>query len=760
MIRMLRTSFLCTLVLAISFNMSGQVSRSNDHNVDGEFYFGTHLFRSPMPPMAELKNDLDNLKKNGFNLIKIQTQWAIDEPNEGKYDFSRYEEIIQYAQKLGLKIYLGLTLEHAPAWLFSKYPSVRMVGKNGVPVKYEATYTLPADGKPGPCFYHPVAAERQKRYIQAIVKALGKYENIVVWNTWQEIGLWSESTAGISVDYSEYSIRYFKDWLKNKYGNLQQLNNAWATNFSDWIDVGPNRQSYLGTKQDIDWKYFMDNIYVTGILKNRYAIIKSADPLKRTVFAHKSSPAIASTMDWEYAKSQDFLGSSSYPAWFPFNKWDDVVANGTKNNWYPTCLTEMWNSMALNFDYLHSANTQGKPLWAAEFQGGPVSASFQKGRVPSPDDIRRWMLTAIGSGVTTISFWVTRSEIMANEDNGFGLLDSEGETTPRFDEAARVGKALLKHKDLFSTPALKTARVGIIVNQDNFDFTSTYFSTGQHLLYSTRGWYKMLWDLGIPVDFVSITDINSQTPGQYKALILPFPISLSDTKAQLLETYVMEGGNLISEGSPGRMNENGISQRGEMSPRLRKLFDVRQTSFKMIDEPGSGTRWMPDQRGWGERLGFKKLAGTGILLNQSINPNFYVQFFEVGQSKAILKYDDEVAGAVNSVGKGKAWIFGSFIGHCGTAYADQANLSFVKKLMEECGVVSDYKGKLLLRKRIGSKKEAWIFTNNTDKEVTETVSVEGWSNVTELLGAPIQRSGNTVNLTVSPLDVKVLIFQQ
>jgi len=35
------------------------------------FPFGSHLCREPMPPMAELKADMANLKRHGFNLVKL-----------------------------------------------------------------------------------------------------------------------------------------------------------------------------------------------------------------------------------------------------------------------------------------------------------------------------------------------------------------------------------------------------------------------------------------------------------------------------------------------------------------------------------------------------------------------------------------------------------------------------------------------------------------------------------------------------------------
>ena len=86
------------------------------------FPFGSHLCREPMPPMAELKHDMEILKKNGFNLVKLQEHWMVDEPLEGQYDFSRYEELIAHAERLDMGVYLGLTCEQAPGWLYRKHP--------------------------------------------------------------------------------------------------------------------------------------------------------------------------------------------------------------------------------------------------------------------------------------------------------------------------------------------------------------------------------------------------------------------------------------------------------------------------------------------------------------------------------------------------------------------------------------------------------------------------------------------------------------
>ena len=67
-------------------------------NLPPTFLMGSHLCRYPMPSAKEMLADMDNLKKHGFNLIKLQTHWAVDEPLEGKYEFNRYDSLLQHAK--------------------------------------------------------------------------------------------------------------------------------------------------------------------------------------------------------------------------------------------------------------------------------------------------------------------------------------------------------------------------------------------------------------------------------------------------------------------------------------------------------------------------------------------------------------------------------------------------------------------------------------------------------------------------------------
>lgn len=745
-------------------NKNLSTDTSNFNILQEQFLLGSHLCREPMPPMDELKKDMMILKQKGFNLIKLQEHWAIDEPEEGHYNFSKYEELISYAKELGMYVYIGLTCEQAPSWLYKKYPECRMVGRNGLPIVYEAQNTMPADGKPGPCFDHPGAMEAQNKFITNLVQTLGKYDNVLVWNTWQEVGYWSERLVGQPVCYCENTLKSFHGWLMERYKTLDSLNSEWKTNYTRWENISPNRnyKQQFTLPQDVSWNYFMENTKITNTLRERAEVIRQADKMHRPVFCHLGDWNYGSGKDWNYARSQDFLGSSSYPAsnWGEFNDWDDVGFTNSENlNKYESLLDEMWRMLALRFDFLRSSNQPGYPIWAAEFQGGPVSTGFHKGRVPTAEDIRRWMLTVIGSGGNAISFWVTRAEIMASESNGFSLLDSEGDSTERLDEASRIGRALIKHSDLFAKPSQTSSNVAILVDEHNSQFCQSMLSGGNNLEYSTRGWHRLLWDEGIPVDFIEASHLDEIKINQYNAIIMPFPLSISDEVINQLAEYVSKGGNLISEAGVTRYDKNTFCVRGEISMAASELFGVKQSGFTMVREPDNGHRWSPYARSWGEFLDAASLNGVNDLNGYSTMANVYLQTFKCKGSVPVLKYNDLVAGTVMPQGIGKAWLLGTFIGHNGTAYRNKFTPQFVKKLMKICNIVPEHDGELRIRKRIVTGKEAWIVTNPTNHPVTERLILnKEWSHASDLFDKELKIENKTIEVSLGSLDVSVIIL--
>ena len=128
------------------------------------FPFGTHIYREPSLPLEQLREDMPLLKHLGFNMVKIQESWAIDEQREGEVDLSKVLRVVSDARDHGLRVYFGVTMEQAPAWLWQKYPDAYLVYNTGEQHYDQLQYVIPADGKPGPCWHHPERTRRRHSF--------------------------------------------------------------------------------------------------------------------------------------------------------------------------------------------------------------------------------------------------------------------------------------------------------------------------------------------------------------------------------------------------------------------------------------------------------------------------------------------------------------------------------------------------------------------------------------------------------------------
>jgi len=702
------------------------------------------------------------IKRLGFNTVKLQESWCIDEKREGEVDLSRVEALIEEAEKLGLYIYFGVTMEQAPAWLWRKYSDCRMVYSTGEKHEDPTQYLLPADGKPGFCWDHPGARESALKFIAEVARRLGKYDNILVWNVWQEVGFWPMRNipGSLGFCYCPYTLAEFRKWLMEKYGDLNELNKAWRTGYGEWEEVEPPR-IFPAVPSWIDWRYFMDDVYLSKVIRWKAEAFRRNDPKHRPVMCHVASPTIGSGSTWRYAAEVEEFGSSCYPAWSPFHAWDYGCPQRGESVPYELAVVQEVENIAMVYDYVRSSLKPGGVLWAAEFQGGPIATYLHLGRTPSPEDIRRWVLTALSSGVQALSFWNHRAEIFWLEAYGFGLLDSKGESTPRAEEAGQLAKALNKHPELFRLSRVEQSQVAIIVDEDLWHFTQATGDASMHLSFTIRGIYKMLWESAVWVDFVEASLASFEELEKYKAIIFPFPLSMSEEVFRKLEKYVSSGGILISEPCPGRYDRFGFARADELIEGAEELFGVEHESLQLCHEPVKPPRWTPVERSYGEIRSSTRFEGTGLFKGRSVLANLYVETFKCKTAKPILTCDDKIAGTVNCYGDGRAYLIGTLIGHGYAAFKDQSTRDFLVHLLKLENILPEMCNGLAIRRRTYKDDEIRFLINMTSKPHIGILEEETeFSKVEDLLGDPVERGSGKIKVEVKPFSVRCVIFER
>ena len=720
------------------------------------FPYSAHIYREPHLPLEELRRDLPILKRLGFTMIKIQEVWGYGEVHQGQIDLSNVSQVVSDARQNNLQVYFGVTMENPPMWLWKKFPDAVMVYANGEP-RYDPTpYVLPSDGKPGPCWHHPEAREAGVRFIEAVGREIGKYDNIYVWNVFQEINFGQLQPGPLGVCYCHNTLAAFRVWLRTRYASLNELNATWRSAYGDWEEIEPPR-STPKVPPAIDWRYFMDDVYLAFSLKWKADAFRRSDPSHRPILAHMGGIVTGSPREWRYAEELDVLGSSCYPDWRGPTKWD--FDHGTIEDplTASTQARQQVEDILMHFDHLRSAKPDGQ-IWTAELQGGPITEGLNRRSVPSVEDIRRWVLACLAAGSRGICFWNHRPEIFWEEGYGFSLLDWGSDTSARAEEAGRISTALNRNVELFAKGDHPEPAVAIVLNEDSFHWAEcSLHDVEEHFQYTIAGIWKSLWRQGITTGFIESAAVPADA-SVIKALILPFPLTLGSKEIQALTKYVRSGGTLIAEACPGRFDTYGMGFEGAMAPGVTELFGARNEGVFLIREPGKGAKWTSPEYGLPDSREYRDLATVGDFVHGSVFPAFYLQTYTLTTAQALLMYGSEVAGCVNKLGAGKTYLAGTLLGHAGPAYNDWRNGEFLAAILTRAGVTSDRAGKLNRRRRILGSSAAWFFFNFTDKSIEESVPMEGFKRAHDLLGDDLPAANGVFRVKVASRDITCVVL--
>ena len=206
-----------------------------------------HYFRVPR---EDWKYRLKLLREAGANCVGTYAPWIVHEPAEGKicFDDCAGRELTAYLQfckeedmpvivRPGPYQYSELVWGGLPDWLIKGYPEIMAATVDGKPMA------------PGTVSYlHPVFLKKAREYYRAINRIIKQFlvENggtvcmVQPDNELTGVHIWSGSldynpvTMGFGTDNGRYP-----QWLLNKYGSIEELNQAYNRSYPSFAEVYP-----------------------------------------------------------------------------------------------------------------------------------------------------------------------------------------------------------------------------------------------------------------------------------------------------------------------------------------------------------------------------------------------------------------------------------------------------------------------------------------------------------------------------------------
>lgn len=505
----------------------------------GQLFVGTN-YQSVDRSDEQIKRDIARMKQSGFKVVRVgDLSWDHFEPAEGKFDFKTFDWMMDQMQAAGLKVILDIPGQPAPIWLHHKYPGVDIVTQNGVQLDPAERYM---DNISDPDYKRLLA-----RLADTLTKRYAKHPALFA------IGYNNEIGNGF-ISYSEADRLRFIGWLKKKYGSIEALNKAWASqrwsrHLNTWDEVRlPYAEGPGPFERQLDLRRYWSDVTI-GTLRDLEAIREKNTPDK---------PAISNLWDSAGRKGFDYLST-----------YRDYVSYGAMG-FYPG------EPLGAAFEATMMKGSLPTPIWFNEFTAGGGGYYGTKGRA------RMWAHFGLLIGAQAALAWTYHSHHGGEEQALFGLVDHDDRPSWKLGEFATIAQEFSKLEKL-GFPRMTQPKVAIAYSFDNIiasepkgpsNTVKQYINTPY--LKQAHNAYEPLFKDNIDV---AVINIGHEDLSRYSLVIVPGLYLLDQAAADNLRGFVAGGGTAVMTAYSAKVNEHNQWFDTSLPGRLTDVFGLRTNEF-------------------------------------------------------------------------------------------------------------------------------------------------------------------------------------
>lgn len=167
-------------------------------------------------PALDLDRDLDLMSAAHFTVIRVgESVWSTWEPRDGEFDLDWLLPTMDGAHARGIHVILGTPTYAIPPWLWTKHPEIAGEPATGRPQGW--------GGRQEVDFTHPAFRWHAERVIRAIAGRYADHPAV--------IGFQVDNEPGAMLLHNEGVFAGFREWLRDRYGDVATLNDAWGLTY-------------------------------------------------------------------------------------------------------------------------------------------------------------------------------------------------------------------------------------------------------------------------------------------------------------------------------------------------------------------------------------------------------------------------------------------------------------------------------------------------------------------------------------------------
>jgi beta-galactosidase len=514
---------------------------------------------------AVWKEDVDLMRRAGVNLVTVGVfSWSSLEPAPGRYEFGWLDQVLDLLHDGGVRVDLATPTASPPPWFTRLHPEAMPVTADGVRLTHGSRDTY--------CACAPAYREAARDVARALGERYHDHPALAMWHVHNEYG---------TTCYCTLAAARFREWLQQRYGDLDRLNDAWTTAFwsqgyADWADIEPPRktQYLVNPTQFLDYRRFWSDELLAAYLEQKAELRSFSDLPITTNFVFGGWVPVNHA---QWAGAVDLVAIDNYP--------DRADAGAEEQTAFAADLARSW---------------AGGKSWLLMEQAAGTLNEGHRLQAKEPGRMARHSLSHIARGSQGALFFQWRASRGGAEMFHSAMVPHAGADSRIFKEVAELG-AVLPQLDEVAESNVE-AEVAIL-----WDVECWWAMQGTHLpssaldyLAAVRSAHRHFWQAGVTADVIAPTaDLSS-----YKTVVVPSLYLVSDESAAALTAYVEAGGRLVVGYFSGIVDPELRVRLGGYPGAFAELLGVRVEEFHPLPidgeialaSGGRGRVWSEDVR--------------------------------------------------------------------------------------------------------------------------------------------------------------------
>lgn len=507
-------------------------------------------------PYDRLQQDVAMMKKAGINTVRIaESTWSTCEPQEGVFDFSHVERVMDAMEEAGINVIIGTPTYAIPTWMVKSHPDVMAETVKGRGI-YGARQIMDIT--------HPVYRFYAERVIRKLMECTAHRKCVIGFQVDNETKYYG--TAGKNVQ--EKFVKY----LRKKFNNdLDAMNyefglDYWSNRINAWEDF-PDVRGTINGSLGAEFEKFQRTL-VDEFLSWQADIVNEY---------RREDQFITHNFDFEWR-------GYSYGVQPDVNHYHAAKAltiAGT-DIYHPTQDDLTGVEIAFGGDMTRSLKRDNYLVLETEAQGYP-------GWTPYKGQLRLQAYSHLASGANSVMYWHWHSIHNSFETYWRGLLSHDMQENAPYREACIIGNEFFRLGSHLVNLKKKND-VAILVSNEALTalkwFGIEATAAGDNGIgYNdvVRWLYDALFKMNIECDFVWPESDNLD---QYKAIFVPALYAAPDELLEKLKQYTANGGTLVATFKTAFANEN-VKVSHEMQPHiLSNCFGISYQQFTFPKNTG------------------------------------------------------------------------------------------------------------------------------------------------------------------------------